>query len=238
MPSRDFRAFILHCFGATRHTDPDSASPIHGWRNQRPIWVGQPELTAQADHNDVLRFANAVRRTPQYQQSNLRDATMLAWGFDDNARNVANDLRQRAELDLSFLRIDQVRIGNNSRAFREHIIGSSTDRGDYSEFLTFVQPPNVEVGMRVLGGRAVKFDAGDTAVINQGAEIVNVQWDFDHNGRTFHATPGFSFNRDRSKKPTLIATHKFSRTGKFSVACKVQDSKGGEGTKFIDVQVE
>ena len=236
MPSGDFRAFILHCFGATRHTDSGSDSPIHGWRNQRPIWVGRPELTAQADHNDVLSFANAVRRTPQYQQSNLRDATMLAWGFDANARTAADRLRQQEQIDLNFVRIDQVRIDHPK--FREHIARRSTDRGDYTSFLTFVQPPVVQIGFRLLGGLSVAFDAGDTYIVNPEAEIVNVQWDFNHNDRTFNATPGFSFNRDRHKKPTLVATHRFNRAGKFRVACKVQDSKGGEGTIVIDVQVE
>ena len=176
-----------------------------------------------------------MRRTPQYQQDNLRDATMLAWGFDENARNVADRLRQQGQIDLNFVRIDQVRI--DQPKFREHIASRSTDRGDYSEFLTFVQPPVVQVGARSLGGRSFSFDAGDTYVVNEGAHIINVQWDFNYNGRTFRATEGFSFNRNRSKKPELKATFKFDRTGKFRVACKVQDSKGGESTWTGEVEV-
>ena len=234
MPAGEFRRFILHCYGATRQTNDDN-NPIHGWRNNRPVWVGQPGQTERVDHNDVIKFANAVRRTPQYQQDNLRDATMLAWGFDANARTAADRLRQQEQIDLNFVRIDQVRI--DQPKFREHIASRSTDRGDYSEFLTFVQPPVVQVGARSLGGRSVSFDAGDTYVVNNGADVINVQWDFNYNGRKFRATEGFSFNRNRSKKPELKATFKFDRTGKFQVACKVQDSKGGESTWTGEVEV-
>lgn len=236
MPAGDFRRFILHCYGATRHVDPDGLGQIHGWRNNTPIWVGLPGLTERASHTDVLEFANAVRQTPQYQQDNLRDATMLAWGFDDNARTLSDRLRQQEHpIELNFVRIDQVRIDHPR--FREHIVSSSTNRGDYSEFLKFVHPPVVEVGHKALGGRAMTFDAGDSQAMNPDAQIINVQWDFNYNGRTFRATEGFSFNRNRNKKPELKATFKFDRTGKFRVACKVQDSKGGEDTWTGEVEV-
>ena len=65
-----------------------------------------------------------------------------------------------------------------------------TDRADYSEFLTFVQPPVVSVAYRANGGRAVTFDAGDSAVVNPGAEIVNVQWGLRPRRETFHRYTG------------------------------------------------
>ena len=236
MPAGDFRRFILHCYGATRHVDPEGTGQIHGWRNNMPIWVGNPVLTERASHRDVSEFANAVSRTPQYQQDNLRDATMLAWGFDDSARDAADRFRQQERpIALNFVRIDQVRIDHPK--FREHIVSTSTDRGDYSEFLKFVPPPVVAVGHKALGGRTMTFDAGDSQVMNTGAQIINVQWDFNYNGRTFKATEGFSFNRTRSKKPELKATFKFDRPGKFRVACKVQDSMGGESTWTGEVEV-
>ena len=131
-------------------------------------------------------------------------------------------------MDVNFVQIAHVRI--DSPEFRRHIVGQSTDKADYSEFLTFIQPPVVEVAHRANGGRVVTFDAGDSVVMNTGAEIINVQWDFNHDGRNFAATPGYSFTRDKNKKPQLQVTHKFNRTGEVAVACRVQDSKGGEAT--------
>ena len=96
----------------------------------------------------------------------------------------------------------------------------------------------VSVAYRANGGRAVTFDAGDSAVVNSGAEIVNVQWDFNHDGQRFTATPGYAFQRDKDKKPELRVTHKFEGTGVFHVACRLQDSRGGEGTWTGEVEVK
>ena len=141
-------------------------------------------------------------------------------------------------MDVNFVRIGQVSIGDDG--FRRHVVGSSTDKADYSEFLTFIQPPVVDVGYRALGGQSVTLDAGDTAVVNSGAEIINVQWDFDYDGQRFTSTPGYSFRREgrgQKKRPSLQVTHKFPRAGRFNVACRVQDSRGGEATWTGTVEV-
>ena len=226
MPINEFREFVIRAYGATRTAD--NGAFIYGWRNQLPIWVGGPSLDSQATAQDVQDFANAIRHTVQYRDANLRDGVMLAWGFTQDAREAAAQLRLQEHVDVNFVRLSQVRIGDTN--FREHVVRRSTDRADYSEFLTFVQPPVVLVAYRANGGRTVTFDAGDSAVVNPGAEIVNVQWDFNHDDQRFTATPGYSFRRGKNKGPQLLVTHKFDRAGEFRVACRVQDSRGGEGT--------
>ena len=226
MPAADFRGFVLDAYGATRCEDTSDA--IHGWRRQFPIWVGGPSLDEQVTAEDVYAFANAVRRTVQYRQANLRDGEMLAWGFRSDAVQAADDLRCQESVDIDFIRLAQIRIGDSR--FRRHVIGRSTDLADYSDFLTFVQPPVVSVGWQALGSRSVRFDAGDTAVVNTGAKLINVQWDFDYDGEGFVATAGYSLQRNKkTKRPTLLVTHKFPRSGVFRVACRIQDSRGGEG---------
>ena len=235
MPPYEFQEFILHSYGATRISSGDDGPHIHGWHNNQPVWVGEPGQDSQASATDVGNFANAILHTDQYRDAFLRDGTMLAWGFHPDARTAADNLRQREGLQVQFVRLNQVRIGSTD--FREHVVGKSTDRADYSDFLTFVHPPNIDVGYRNLGNGSVTFDASGTAVINSEAEIINVQWDFNHRDR-FEATPGYSFQRDRKKKPQLQVTHKFDRLGSFDVACRIQDSKGGEGTEVIKVEVK
>ena len=230
MPDADFREFVLRAYGATRVVSDGDGPHIHGWRNQFPIWVGDAGLESQATAEDVRDFANAIRQTAQYQQANLRDGVMLAWGFRPDAQDAAQQLREQEQIDVNFVRLAQISIGDTD--FREHIVGRSTDKADYSDFLTFVQPPEVNVGYRALGGGSVTFDAGDTAVINAGAEIINVQWDFNYNGRRFEAAPGYSFRREgsgKNRKPVMRVTHKFAGAGQYNVACRVQDSRGGEG---------
>ena len=232
MPDADCQEFILRAYGAVP-VHAAERSDIHGWHNRLPVWVGEPALDSQASAADVQAFANAIRRTTEYRDANLRDGAMLAWGFAPDAVEAAERLRMMESVDVNFVRLRQLRIGDAD--FREHVVGRSTDKADYSEFLTFVQPPVVSVGYRALGGRSVTFDAGDSAVVNAGAKIVNVQWDFSHDGKRFTATPGYSFQKD--KKPQLLVTHQFPRTGKVRVACRVQDSRGGEGVWSGEVEV-
>lgn len=229
MPLDDFRRFVLTCYGART----DDLEHIHGWRNQMPIWVGTPRLESQVTAQDVTDFANAIRRTEQYRQSNLRNGEMLAWGFRRDAVEAAEQLRKLEHVDVNFVSLAQIQIGDDR--FRAHIIKHSTDRADYGDFLTFVRPPVVSVGWKTLGGKSVTFDASESAVVNPGAEIINVQWDFNHNGDRFTATPGYSFQRDISK--ALRVTHKFDKARKYRVACRVQDSMGGEGMWSGEVEV-
>ena len=237
MPAADFREFVLKAYGASRSADAADGEFIHGWRNQLPIWVGDSDLISQTTAADVEAFANAIRRTTQYQQANLRDGVMLAWGFRQDAADAAEELRQQEHIEVNFVRLKQIRIGDPG--FREHIVGRSTDRADYSEFLTFVQPPEVEVAYRANSNKTVTFDAGDSIVVNSSADIINVQWDFNYNWQRFNATQGYSFQKGngKNKKPQLQVTHKFDRTGKFAVACRVQDSRGGEGMWTGEVEV-
>lgn len=234
MPTMEFRDFVLSAYGASRIEDLSGV--IHGWRNQLPIWVGQPGLDNQATAEDVQAFANAVRRTEQYQQANLRNGEMLAWGFRPDAAKAAGRLRSLQAIDVNFIQLAQVRIGDDD--FRRHVVKRSTDLADYSDFLTFIQPPVVDVGWRALGGRSVTFDAGGTVVVNPGADLINIQWDFDYDREAFSATPGYSLQQDKkTKRPLLRVTHKFPRTGTFHVACRVQDSRGGEGMWDGEVDV-
>ena len=158
MSAAEFREFVLRSYGASPTGDGDDNHSIHGWRNQMPIWVGDPGLGSQVTAGDVQSFANAIRGTVQYRDSNLRDGVMLAWGFAQDAQDAADYLRRREHVDVDFVRLRQVRIGDAD--FREHVVSRSTDRADYSDFLTFVQPPVVSVAYSAKGGRAVTLRRG------------------------------------------------------------------------------
>ncbi len=228
MPPEQFRTFVLESYDAGISSADDG---IHGYRGRArvPVWVGPPELTATVDAGDVNTFAQAIARLDRYQgDEGLRDGVMLAWGFSPGARRAAVELREREGVSLAFVRLEQVRI--DSPAFRRHIARQSTERGDYTGFLTFVQPPLVEVAHRRMKPLHYEFDASDTQPQNADAQIINVQWDFDYDGITFRAARGEWFHRrGKGGAPVLDAQHTFPWTGDFRVACRVQDDKGGEG---------
>jgi len=232
IPPHQFREFVLRAFAAV----PDSSQPgIHGHKAAVPVWVGEPALTSQVTAKDVADFANAVRKTVRYQQDNLRDGIMLAWAFRPEAVQAAERLREMEATELNFIRLDLIRV--DSPRFREHVHALSTERADYSTFLTFVQPPKVEVGWRKVSDRTYKFDVSETVVLNAGAKIINVQWDFDYDQR-FTSTQGYSFVRTPNKEPALQVDFAFPAVGRYRIACKVQDDAGGEGLWVGDIEVE
>jgi DNA modification methylase len=231
MPIDQFRAFIIRAFGAV----PDSTSPnIHGMKGAIPIWVGEQSQRSQVSAKDVQDFANAIRKTIRYQQDNLRDGIMLAWAFRPDALKAAEQLREMEQTELNFIRLEQIRI--DSPYFREHIATLSTDHADYANFLTFVQPPRVEVGWKRISPLNYKFDVSETIVLNPGAKIINVQWDFNYDKR-FSSTPGYSFIRGTKKEPVLQVQYEFPNKGKYHIACKIQDDMGGEGIWKGEIEV-
>jgi DNA modification methylase len=230
MPEGEFRPFILRCFGATPNTDPNEPH-IHGYKGSVPVWVCPPDARYEVRHTDVVAFANAVRRSIRYQQSDLRDGVMLGWAFTPEAREAADKLRQRAGVDVNFIRLELIRI--DSPRFRQHVASLSTNHADYENFLTFIQPPRVEVGYERVASLTYRFDVSDTVVVNPGARIINVQWDFDYDGRQFRSTQGYALS-----KASAPVVYKFPRAGKFTIACKVQDDKGGEDMWVGELEVK
>lgn len=230
-PPEQFRAFVLRAFGAVPE---EHANGIHGYKGAIPVWVGEPSQKSAVTAADVQAFANAIRRTLRYKQDNLRDGIMLAWAFRPDAVEAADRLRRLEQTDLNFIRLDMIRI--DSPRFREHVTALSTDHADYEKFLTFVQPPRVEVGYKRIAPRTYKFDVSETAILNPGARIINVQWDFDY-GKRFSSTPGYSFLHGNNKQPELQAQYEFPSSGKKKIACKVQDDMGGEGLWTTEIEI-
>lgn len=230
-PADQFRAFVLRAFGAV---EEEHEAGIHGYKGAIPVCVGEPDQKKAVTAADVQAFANAMRKTLRYKQDNLRDGIMLAWAFRPDAAEAADRLRRLEQTDLNFIRLDMIRI--DSAHFREHVTGLSTQNADYENFLTFVQPPRVEVGYKRIAPRTYKFDVSETAILNAGAKIINVQWDFDY-GKRFSSTPGYSFVRGGNKEPELQAQYDFPSAGKRHIACKVQDDMGGEGLWTAEIEV-
>ncbi|HNQ77423.1 MAG TPA: site-specific DNA-methyltransferase [Acidobacteriota bacterium] len=232
MPEKEFQAFVLKAFGAVIESNEKG---IHGYKGAIPIWIGSPDQKKAVTSKDVQDFANAIRKGLRYQQDNLRDGMMLAWAFRPDAVEAAERLRRLELTDLNFIRLDMVRI--DSPPFRQHITKLSTDHADYENFLTFVQSPKVEVGMRRISHKVYKFDASETIVMNPGAKIINVQWDFDYQDR-FSSSANYAFAKTDKKEPMSSVQYEFPEEGKITVACKVQDDMGGEGIWTGEVEVK
>lgn len=162
---------------------------------------------------------------------------MIAWAFSPAAQQQATAIFNEKQSSQNYLEIDLVPI--ESDGFREHIIRLSSDKADYSTFLTFVRPPEIVVGKKHLGGRQWRFDVSDTLVTNNGAKLINVQWDFDYRDKRFTSSVGYKDLRNPNGTPKLVVDWAFPNNGPFHIACKVQDDMGGEGfyTETMTVNV-
>ena len=155
---------------------------------------------------------------------------MIAWAFSPAAQQQALAISNEKHNSQNYLDIDLVPI--ESDAFREHIIRLSSDKADYSTFLTFVRPPEIVVGKEHVGGRTWRFDISDTLVTNTGAKLINVQWDFDYRDRVFTSSLGYKDLRESNGRPKLVVQWTFPAQGRYHIACKVQDDMGRRG--FLD----
>ncbi len=102
--------------------------------------------------------------------------------------------------------------------------------------LEFVEAPEVHVAILRQGSLRYGFDASRSAPRNPNASIVNVQWDFDYSGR-FSSTRGFTLSRRTPNGLPLAVEYQFPAPGRYTIACRIQDDRGGEGTWVGELEV-
>jgi DNA modification methylase len=224
-PPDQFRRFLIDA--AQLRQEARTESPIHAFKGQLPIWIGPPDRNHRVTAQEVVDFANAVRRLETFRQGTLREARMIAWAFSPAAQQQAAAISEEKHSSSNYLDIELVRI--ESEAFREHIVRLSSDKADYGTFLTFTRPPEIVTGRKHVEARTWRFDVSDTLVANEGAKLINVQWDFDYRDGRFTSSLAYKDLRHSDGRPKLVVEWTFPGRGEYEIACKVQDDMGGEG---------
>ncbi|MDP3259377.1 MAG: site-specific DNA-methyltransferase [Thermodesulfovibrionales bacterium] len=219
-----FREFVIKAYNG--RVDNTGSKYIHGIKGGVPIYVGSHDYTSKLDKDEVVKFAKAI-----LTERKRNHGIMLAWNFSRLAKQAAEKLAARENVRLDFVRLEMVNI--ESPEFRKHV---AEKHPDYDNLLTFVQPPEIRVGIKRLAPLTYQFDVAESLSLNPEGKIINVQWDFDYRSR-FSSTPGFSFIRGKNKEPVLAVPFKFEKAGKKKIACRVQDDQGGESTWIGELEV-
>lgn len=219
-----FREFVIKAYNG--RVDNTGSKYIHGMKGGVPIYVGSPDYKSKLDKDEVVEFAKAI-----LTERKRNHGIMLAWNFSRLAKQAAEKLAARENVRLDFVRLEMVNI--ESPEFRKHV---AEKHPDYDNLLTFVQPPEIRVGIKRLAPLTYQFDVAESLSLNPEGKIINVQWDFDYRSR-FSSTPGYSFIRGKNKEPVLAVPFKFERAGKKKIACRVQDDQGGESTWIRELEV-
>ncbi len=225
LQEKQFHEFVIKCFGGKPET---VTKDIHGIRYGVPLFVGEPSRRSKITKDDVARFAKAI-----FSERGSNFGAILAWNFSPDAKKAAEILAARENKRIDFVRLNLIRL--EDKEFREHIINKHKD---YSELLTFIQPPEVRISHNKVGPNTYRFDVSESISLNKDGIIANVQWDFDYRDGRFSSTQGYSFLRDKSTgKPLLIVDYEFPKTGSKIIACSVQDNQGGERTVSLEIDV-
>lgn len=236
----EFRAFVLACYGARKWTGSDPN--IHGVKQNELLWVGGPKESDVITAADVKAFAQAVMKSRKPEE---RQAVMIAWGIDPKARAYAEQVMALGQQKpIQFIRLKLWPM--QGEEFKSHV---TRRHPKYKEFFAFILPPDVpRVGVTRVGPRRYKFDVSEARSMNPGGKIVNVQWDFDFRDGIFSASQGYQLCRTEKEgkgehgfEGLLAVEYEFDEVEpgtEVSIACRVQDDLGGEGTKVMKVKVE
>jgi len=219
-----FREFVVKAYNG--RVDNTGSKYIHGIKGGVPIYVGSPDYKSKLDKDEVVKFAKAI-----LTERKRNHGIMLAWNFSRLAKQAAEKLAARENVRLDFVRLEIVNI--ESPEFRKHV---AEKHPDYDNLLTFVQPPEIRVGIKRLAPLTYQFDVAESLSLNPEGKIINVQWDFDYKSR-FSSTPGYSFIRGKNKEPVLAVVYEFEKADKKKIACRVQDDQGGESTWIDKLEV-
>ncbi len=214
LSSLDFRYFVIAAYGGRISS---SESYIHGYKSDIPLFVGPSSPENRITKEDVISFAREIST-----KKGKREGVILAWAFAPSAHAAVEKLISEGRAGVDLIKISPIEI--ESTRFRDHI---TRLHEDYDSFLTFIIPPLVRFSSQYLGNKTCVFDVSESMAMNNGAKIINVQWDFDFQDR-FTPSRGFAYGRDDEGKPLYKVQFTFVRSGKKSIACRIQDDVGGE----------
>jgi len=219
----EFRQFVIAAYNGRLASTDDA---VHGYKDGVPLYVGPASQDEKVTKDAVLDFAKAL-----VTKKGKNRGTMLAWSFADSAVKASQRIEAESSVTVDLVKIALVQI--ESHEFRSHIVSRHKE---YADLLAFILPPEVRISHKRVGPKTYEFDISESASMNPGGKVMNVQWDFDFEGR-FASTRGYSFIRGDKGNPTLTVTYEFPGAGKWKVACKVQDDRGGEKTEVFDMSV-
>ena len=131
-----------------------------------------------------------------------------------------------------------------SKQFRDRIATTyGVPEEDKGKLMQFVESPIInEIIVKKTADKKLTYSFEALAKsLNQGGKLINCQWDFNYENGNF-SDPEYALRRKAIKgdgfEADLIAEKTFDKPGSYTMACKVQDSFGGETTKTMQIEVE
>lgn len=236
----DEATFRRHVLTIVRARESGTDDGISGYAGpNEPILVGNSEFKKPIKNEQLRRFVEAV--ASKYKPNAKIHARVFAWHFPSDIEKYAKQLRVAIDAMVRPAPFEFELIPIESEKFRHHIISLYSDVEDTELLLAFVRPPVIgKIEATKVGGRTWRFEAKGARAWNPGVRLVNCQWDFDYQDAHFNAARGHALMREKDKdsfRAVLEVEHEFENPGRFIIACKLQDSAGGECLETVEVIV-
>lgn len=243
LEQEDFNRFVLTCYGASIDTTDSKVTGYRPPAHQEPILVGPsgPDLSIEA--KDVKDFFEDIKN--QLEPNKLVKPKIIGWRFSRQVLKYINTLNKYCQKYNLPVEIDAVPL--DSREFRSRILQRMPNVEENELFLRFSKSPVIgDIKIKKIGDLEYEFEAIDAISSNEDGYLVNCQWDFDYQEGHFTADKKYILSREKKKdkergeifEAILQAKHKFETSGRFVIACKVQDNLAGEVILSKKVEVK
>lgn len=240
LSQEQFEEFILACYGSRRFTGEGRITGV--MNSQTNVLVGYADTTESVKETELKQFvADSLRL--RYQENSRMKLKVLAWTFPPKLQKYVKTLENYFSKQNIVVEIELIPI--NSQLFRKRILEHYQNTQDSEFLLLFVTSPSVpEIRHKKVGELTYEFEAVGARSNNLDGYLINCQWDFDFSKGLF-SEPEYSLMRETARTgkhagkyvAVLKCQKKFEKSGKYLVACRVQDNMGSEITKTLEIEV-
>lgn len=240
LSQEQFEEFILACYGTRRFTGEGKITGV--MNSQTNVLVGYANTAESVKETELKQFvADSLRL--RYQENSRMKLKVLAWTFPPRLQKYVKTLenyffKQNIVVDIELIPI-------NSQLFRKRILEHYQDAQDSEFLLLFVTSPSTsEIRYKKISELTYEFEAVGARSNNLDGYLINCQWDFDFSNGLF-SEPEFSLMREVAKSGKHVGKYiavlkcqkKFEKSGKYLVACRIQDNMGSETIKTLEIEV-
>lgn len=163
---------------------------------------------------------------------------VIAWVFPPSLQKYAKILENYFFKKNLSVEIELIPI--NSQLFRKRILEHYQDTTKSEFLLKFISQPSVmDIVYKKVNGLKYKFEVVGARSNNIDGYLINCQWDFNYAGKFGESEYALMRQQKDGKFVAVLKAEKeFEKSGKYIVACRVQDNLGGEAIKIKDIIIE
>lgn len=246
LDQQSFTKFVLGLYGASDFTGKSDV--IHGLANGKiVISVGPADPKERVSVGYVKNVLEQVLHQYNHQLAAGEEKVIqiIGWSFDPLAERWKGDTTNILNKRGLKVRIELVSLSSESfrqKIFRE-IGESNTDLkfNRLNQLLSFTGTPTAgHISVTKQNGLELEFSLVGAQAIGAGGRLINAQWDFDYLDKRFSDKANALNRVGKAGKyeAVLVAKHKFEKSGKYTIAARVQDNLDGEATAIAELTID